>query len=72
MKFIMKLKQLALKPIKMKHIELNFIIAVTLLSTAFLIKVWPRFRNDAMEFPLYGYLILIAFFSIMWYMVRKS
>ncbi len=72
----MKLKQWFEMDMDFKYFEIKFIIIITLLSTLLLINIWPRFRNDALEFHWFWYLILIAIVSIIWiiwkkYLIRK-
>ena len=72
----MKLKHWFEMDMDFKYFEIKFIIIITLLSTLLLINIWPRFRNDALEFHWLWYLILIAIISIIWiiwkkYLIRK-
>jgi hypothetical protein len=60
----MGLKKRLNRKITLTVIQRQSTIIVTLLATAFLMNIWPRFRNDALEIPWYAYLILIAIFSI--------
>jgi len=62
----MKLKQRLEMDMTFKYFEIKFIIIITLLSTLFLINIWPRFRNDTLEFPWYGILLLIVICLIIW------
>ncbi len=61
-----KIKKYFEKEYTLKYFEIKGIIIITLLSTLFLIKIWPRFRNDVLEFPVYWYVILIALLTIIW------
>jgi len=61
-----KIKEYFEKEYTLKYFEIKSIIIITLLSTLFLIKIWPRFRNDALEFPWYGYVILIVILAFIW------
>ena len=67
----MNLKQWLEMDMTFKYFEIKFIIIITLLLTLLLINIWPRFRNDALEFGWYGYLILIAIISIIWIIWKK-
>lgn len=60
----MKLKEFVNRKITMRAYERNLIIVITLLSTLLLLNIWPRFRYDALSFPLYAYVILIIIFAI--------
>ena len=66
-----KLKELFEKEYTLKYFEIKAIIIITLLSTLFLIKIWPRFRNDALEFAWYLYVILITAIILIWIMWRN-
>ena len=48
----------------MTALQRQCLIIVTLLSTLLLIKTWSRFQSDAMEFPAFGYVLLIMIFVI--------
>lgn len=61
-----KIKKYFEKEYTLKYFEIKAILIVTLLSTLFLIKIWPRFRNDALEFPWYWYVILIVLIVFIW------
>jgi len=60
----MKLKEFVNRKITMKAYERNLMMAITLLSTALLINIWPRFKADAASFPWYIYVALIVLFAI--------
>ena len=64
----MKIKELVNKflnkKVTVKPIEIDIIMVFTLLSTLFLLKIWPRFLSDALSFPWYVYLILLGFLAI--------
>ncbi len=61
-----KIKEYFEKEYTLKYFEIKGIIIITLLSTLFLIKIWPRFRNDALEFAWYWYVILIVILVFVW------
>jgi len=42
------------------------------LSTLLLIKTWSRFQSDAMEFPEFGYVLLIMIFVMPLIWNKKS
>ncbi len=67
----MKLKQWLEKDMGFKYFEIKFMIIITLLSTLLFINIWPRFRNDALEFTWYWYVILIAILVFIWIIWRK-
>jgi amino acid permease len=67
----MKLKEWFEREYTLKYYEIKGIVIITLLSTLLLINVWPRFRNDALEFTWYWYVILIVILLITWKMWRK-
>jgi len=67
----MKLRQRLEKDMTFKYFEIKFIIIITLLSTLLLINIWPRFRNDALEFHWFWYLILIVILSIIWIIWKR-
>jgi hypothetical protein len=67
----MNLRELLNRKITMRFYERNLIVIVTLLFTLLLLNIWPRFLNDALEFPLYAYIILIVLVSIPFFR-RKS
>ncbi|MBT7300274.1 MAG: hypothetical protein HN849_12210 [Victivallales bacterium] len=48
----------------MTVLQRQCMIIVTLLSTLLLLKVWPRFSDDAMSVAWYVYLVLIAAFAV--------
>jgi hypothetical protein len=50
--------------ISMTVLQRQCMIIVTLLSTLLLLKVWPRFSDDAMSVAWYVYLVLIAAFAV--------
>jgi hypothetical protein len=52
------------RKITMTALQRQCLIIVTLLSTLLLIKTWSRFQSDAMEFPAFGYVLLIMIFVI--------
>jgi len=60
----MNIKKLLTRKITVKQYHLNFLMISTLFFTLFLITAWPRFREDAMSFPWYFYLILGILFII--------
>jgi len=59
-----KLKKRLNQKITLRYYKLKCMVIVTLLSTLFLINIWPRFLNDVLEFPWYLYIILIVLFSV--------
>ena len=59
----MRLKERLNRKLTMTVIERQCMIIVTLLSTLLLIKVWPRFRSDALSVEWYWYIILVCIFS---------
>jgi hypothetical protein len=61
-----KIREYFEKKYTLKYFEIKGIIIITLLSTLFLIKIWPRFRNDALEFPWHWYVILIVILVFIW------
>jgi hypothetical protein len=66
-----KIKEYFEKKYTLRYFEIKSMIIITLLSTLFLVNVWPRFRNDVLEFPWYGYVILIAILAIIWIIWRN-
>jgi hypothetical protein len=60
----MKINQRLNRKINITALQRQSIIVITLLVTSLLMKIWPRFRNDALEFPWFGYAILIIIFAI--------
>ncbi|MBR9677975.1 MAG: hypothetical protein GOU97_01615 [Nanoarchaeota archaeon] len=60
----MGLKELANKKLTIKAIEINLIMAFTILCTAFLVKIWPRFLNDVLTFPWILYVALITVLAV--------
>ena len=60
----MKLYERLQKKITMTVLQRQSSIIVTMLSTIFLLSIWPRFLSDALSLRWYAYLILIIFFSI--------
>jgi len=60
----MGLKEIINKKITIKAIEINLIMAFTIICTAFLVKIWPRFLNDALTFPWILYVVLITVLAI--------
>ncbi len=67
----MKIKEYFEKKYTLKYFEIKAMLIVTMLSTLFLIKIWPRFRNDALEFSWYWYVILITTVSLTWVIWRS-
>jgi hypothetical protein len=67
----MNLKEWFEMDMDFKYFELKFIVIITLISTLFLVNIWPRFRDDVIEFSWLGYLIIIAIVSIIWIIWRK-
>ena len=59
--FGMKVKDFLRKKLELKCLELNLILAITIMTVLLLITNWPRFMNDAMSVPWYGYVLLIVF-----------
>ena len=51
---------------------LFIIISVTLLSVLLLINMWPRFLDDALEFPIYAYVALITIFLALTPLVQRK
>ncbi|PKK82981.1 MAG: hypothetical protein CVT49_10985 [candidate division Zixibacteria bacterium HGW-Zixibacteria-1] len=60
----MTIKERFQRKITMTALQRQCMLIVTLLSTLFLLSVWPRFRSDAMSLDWYVYLILILIFLI--------
>jgi|TARA_Y100000310_G_scaffold144610_1_gene143847 hypothetical protein len=67
-----KIKEYFEKEYTLKYFEIKGMVIITLLSTLFLIKIWPRFRNDALEFTWYWYVILIVVLAVIWIKWRSS
>jgi hypothetical protein len=67
----MKLKKIFNRKITMTRLQHSSLIIITLLATSFGIKIWPRFRADALSFPWQGYVLLIAIFSVGLFWKRK-
>ena len=63
--FGMKVKDFLRKKLELKCLELNLILAITIMTVLLLITNWPRFMNDAMSVPWYGYVLLIVFLSLL-------
>ena len=61
-----KIKEWFEREYSLKYYEIKCIIIITMLSTFLLVKIWPRLRNDALEFVWYWYVILIVIFSLIW------
>jgi len=61
-----KIKKYFEREYTFKYFEIKAMIIITMISTLFLIKLWPRFRNDTLEFPWYGYVTLIAILVFIW------
>ena len=70
-KIIIKLKEYFEEEYTLKYFEIKGIVIVTMLSTLLLINIWPRFRNDVLEFGWYLHMILIAIFLLIWVIWRK-
>jgi len=66
-----KIKELFEREYSLKYYEIKGIIIITMLSTLLLVKIWPRFRNDVLEFAWYGYVILIVIFSLIWFIWKR-
>jgi hypothetical protein len=60
------------REITMTALQRQCLIIVTLLSTLLLIKTWSRFQSDAMEFPEFGYVLLIMIFVMPLIWNKKS
>ena len=63
----MNIKRRLQRKITIKQYELNLIIICTIMAVLLLINLWPRFRSDAMSFPWYAYLVLLAIFLLPFY-----
>ncbi len=60
----MNVRERLQRRISMTVLQRQCMIIVTLLSTLLLLKVWPRFSDDAMSVAWYVYLVLIAAFAV--------
>ena len=66
------LKERLQRKITMKVYERQCMLIITLLATLLLIKIWPRFRSDAMSVDWYWYVTLIVIFLILLFGKRNE
>jgi len=60
----MKIRERFEKEYTLKYFEIKGIVIITMLSTLLLVNIWPRFRNDVLEFSWYWHILLIVLFSL--------
>ena len=60
----MDLRKRLQRKITIKVYERQCMIILTMLTTLLLIKIWSRFRSDAMSVGWKGYILLIVIFII--------